>query len=74
MLCVMDFSLILPYTYCGIYSIEKESSCTAPFLSINNEKQCVRLFCLSSRFITYAPLNTIKPGLVIEILSNLHIA
>ena len=55
MLCVLDLSLILSNTFCGIYSIKKESKYTAVFLSINSETQCVTLGCLSSRFITYTP-------------------
>ena len=51
----MDLSLILPNNSWGIYSIPKESKHTAAFLSINNETQCVPLFCLPLRFITYAP-------------------
>ena len=55
MLCVLDLSLILSNTFCGIYSITKESKYTAVFLSINSETQCVTLGCLSSRFIIYTP-------------------
>ena len=54
MLCVIDLSLILFNTSCGIYSVLKKSNYTAVSLSINNETQCVPLFCLSLRFITYA--------------------
>ena len=52
MLCVIDLSLILFNTSCRIYSIPKESKCTAVFLPINNETQCVPLLLLSSRSIT----------------------
>ena len=52
---LMVFSLILLNTFCGIYSISKESKYTAAFLSINDETHCVSLLFLSSRFITYAP-------------------
>ena len=55
MLSVIDLSLILLNTSCGLYSIPKESKYTAIFLSINNETQCVSLLCLSSRFMTKAP-------------------
>ena len=45
-LCVMDLSLILLNTSCGIYSITKKSKYTDVCLSINNECQCVPLlFC-----------------------------
>ena len=33
----------------------KKSKYTAVFLLIDNETQCVSLFCFSSRFMTYAP-------------------
>ena len=49
----MDFSLILLNTSCEMCSIPK-SKCTAVLLSINNETYCVRFFCFSSRFMTYA--------------------
>ena len=54
MFCLIDFSLILPNTCFGIYYILRESKYTAVFLLINNESQCVPLFCLSSRFMTEA--------------------
>ena len=43
-LCVID--LILLNTFCGVYSVLKESKYTVIFLSINNETQCMHLlFC-----------------------------
>ena len=51
----MVLSLILRNTSYVIYSGPKESKYPAIFLSINNEKQCVPLLCLSSGSITYAP-------------------
>ena len=84
MFCVIDSSLTLLNTSCGIYSISKEFNSKAVLLSINNETQCVPLLCLSSRFMTYAlsfildklslEKNTIKHRHVIEILCNLDIA
>ena len=55
MLCVIDLSLILFNTSCGIYSIPKESKYTAVFLSINNATYCTPLLFLSSIFMTYPP-------------------
>ena len=52
-LWVIELSLILFNTSCGIYSIPKESNYTAKFLSINSETQCVPLLFLSSIFIIY---------------------
>ena len=46
------FILILLSTYCGIYSIPKESNYSAMFMVVNNESQSVSLLCLSSIFIT----------------------
>ena len=54
-LSVIDLSLILFNTTCGIYSIAKESKYTAVFVLLINKTQCVSLLCLSSRFMTYAP-------------------
>ena len=54
-LSVMNLSLILFNISCEIYYIPKTSKYTAVFFSRNNETQCVSLFCLSLRFITYAP-------------------
>ena len=53
----MDLSLIFFSTslQLKIHSIPKESKYATVFLSISNETQCVRLFCLSLRFMTYAP-------------------
>ena len=75
--------MILFNTACGIYLIQKESKYTAVFLSISTETQCIPLL-LPSIFLTYAPSfilgklflekNVIKYKLVIEIISNLHIA
>ena len=53
MLYVMNLSLILFNTSCGMYSILKRLKYTTVFLSINNETQCVPLLCLSSEFMTY---------------------
>ena len=55
MLWMIDLSLILLNTSHEIYSIPGKSKCTAVFLSKKNETQCVVLFCLLSRFMTYAP-------------------
>ena len=51
---------------------------------MNNDTQCVRLSCLSSKLITYAPSsilsklslkkNTNKSRIVTEIFSNIDIA
>ena len=82
-LCVMNLSLILFNTSSGIYSIPKESKCTAVFLSTNNETLCFPLlFChwdLSHTlhllfYVNCLLKNTIKPRLLIEIVSNPNIA
>ena len=46
------FILILLSTYCGIYSIPKESNYSAMFMVVNNKSQSVSLLCLSSIFMT----------------------
>ena len=51
MLCVIDLSLILINTSCGIYSILRESKYIVVFLSVNNETQCAPILCLSSIFM-----------------------
>ena len=48
---MIDLTLTWLNTYGGIYLISKESKYTVEFSSINNETQCVRLFCWSSRFM-----------------------
>ena len=70
-------------TTCAVCSILKQSKYTAALVSIDNETQCVPLLCLSSRFMTYTSSfilgklslekNTIKPRLIIEILSRFDI-
>ena len=45
-MCVIDLSLVLLNTSCGLYSSPKESTYKALFLLINNETQCVLLLCL----------------------------
>ena len=62
---MIDLSLILFNTSWGLYSIPKESKCTAALLSVNNEAQCVTLLYLSSRYIVY-PLSLILCKLSIE--------
>ena len=54
MLWVMDLSVIMFNTSWQIYSIPKESKCTAVFLLTNNETQCFSLLCLSLRFMKSA--------------------
>ena len=47
MLSVIDLSLAFFNTFCGAYSIPKESKYTAVFLSINSKIQFVPLlFCM----------------------------
>ena len=51
---MIDLLFILFNTYCGIYSILKESKYAAMLLSINNETECVALLLLSLRRMIYA--------------------
>ena len=51
---MIDLFFILFNTYCGIYSILKESKYAAMLLSINNETECVGLLLLSLRRMIYA--------------------
>ena len=52
---VIDLSLIWLNSYCGLYSIPKESKYTAVFLSINNETRLILLFRLSLTFMAGPP-------------------